>query len=540
MMKCMINVSGSRTCRKILALWCLMAACTATGYGQRKQSQLPPGLDAYIEKVLEAFHVPGLSIAVVKDGRVVLTKGYGVRKTGSGLPVDAHTLFPIASNSKAFTATALGILAERGKLQWEDRVIDHLPWFRLSDPYVTREITIKDLLVHNSGLAPYAGDLLQFPVTTFTRGEIVEKIRHLPLANSFRSAYAYDNVLYLVAGEVIKAVSGLEWEDFIRQEILGPVGMSETLHRFSLFQEQSNAAASHIPDSKGNISVLETFFEEGMSDKSNPAGGIVSNAADMAKWMQLQLDSGKTGTGKALFQPATTALLWQGVNPMPELNVPAWIAPARTSLNAYALGFRVYMNRGTKVVTHGGKLDGFVSCVMMFPEINLGITVLTNQESSNAYYAIIHHIAGYYLKTGPFDWMTGYRRQEDAKFARFSEMEQQALGKRDSSSRPALPLEKYCGTYRDPWYGDITITMKDGALHMKFSHTPVFYGKLEHWQYETFIVRWDHREVRGDAFITFSLTPEGKIDAAKMKAVSPLTDVSLDFHDLDLKPVNKN
>jgi hypothetical protein len=241
-----------------------------------------------------------------------------------------------------------------------------------------------------------------------------------------------------------------------------------------------------------------------------------------------------------LFKPATAALLWQGVNPMPELKAPAWIAPAQTSLNAYALGFRVYMNRGRKVVTHGGKLDGYVSCVMMFPEINLGITVLTNQESGNAYNAIIHHIADHYLKTGPFDWAGGYRRMEDAKFARFSQLEQQALGRRDGTSRPSLPLAQYAGTYRDPWYGDVGITLKDGALHMKFSHTPVFYGKLEHWQYETFIVRWDHREVRGDAFITFSLTPEGKIDAAKMKAVSPLTDVSLDFHDLDLKPVNKN
>ncbi|MFD2887486.1 serine hydrolase [Chitinophaga cymbidii] len=526
-------IFGSKTCRQALLFCCLTVSACA--YGQQKTSSLPPGLDAYVEKVLKTFHVPGLSIAVVKDGQTLLAKGYGVRKMGRDLKVDEHTLFPIASNTKAFTATALGILAERGKLQWNDKVIDHLPWFRLSDPYATREITIKDLLVHNSGLAPYAGDLLQFPVTTFTRREIVERIRHLPLVNSFRSAYAYDNVLYLAAGELIQAVSGMEWEEFIRKEILEPANMKETLHRFSLFEKQPNIAYSHIPDSKGNISVLETFFEEGMSDKSSPAGGIVSTAADMAKWMQIQLDSGRT-----LFRPSTAALLWHGVNPMPELNVPAWIAPSRSSLNAYALGFRVYMNRGTKVVTHGGKLDGFVSCVMMFPEINLGITILTNQESGNAYNAIIQHIADYYLKTGPFDWIAGFRKQEDAKFARFSQLEQQALGKRDSNSRPALPLEKYCGTYRDPWYGDIDITMENGALYMQFSRTPLFHGKVEHWQYETFIVRWDHREIRGDAFITFSLTPEGKIDAAKMKAVSPLTDVSLDFHDLDLKPVKRN
>lgn len=536
-MKKNIMFSGRNNGRKALLLSLLIAVC-ATGLGQRKPTPLPPGLDAYIAKVLDTFHVPGLSIAIVKDGQVLLAKGYGVRRMGHSLPVDAHTHFPIASNSKAFTAAALGILAEKGKLKWNDRVIDHLPWFRLSDPYVTREITIKDLLVHNSGLAPYAGDLLQFPVTTFTRREIVEKIRHLPLVNSFRSEYAYDNVLYLAAGEVIEAVSGLSWEDFIRREVLDPAGMKETLHRFSLFKGQPNGAMPHIPDSKGNISVLETFFEEGMSDKSNPAGGIVSNAADMAKWMLLQLDSGKTQSGKPLFRPATTKLMWQGVMQMPEMSVPAWIAPAGTTLNSYALGFRIYMNRGTKVVTHGGKLDGFVSCVMMFPESGLGITVLTNQESGNAYNAIIQHIADYYLKTGSTNWIRGYRVQEDAKFARFARLEQQSLGKRDTASRPALPLEKYAGIYRDPWYGDVSITVKDGQLRMQFKHTPVFNGKVEHWQYETFIVRWDHREVRGDAFITFSLDADGKIVSAKMKAVSPLTDVSLDFHDLDLKPVN--
>lgn len=526
-----IDVTGCGSSRKALLL-SLLIAVYATGFGQRKPTPLPPGLDAYIGQVLDSFHVPGLSIAVVKDGQVLLSKGYGVRKMGESGKVDAQTLFPIASNTKAFTATALGILAERGKLQWNDRVIDHLPWFRMSDPFVTREITIRDLLVHNSGLAPYAGDLMQFPVSDFTRREIVERIRFLPLATSFRSAYAYDNVLYLAAGEVIEAVSGMSWEDFIRREILDPAGMHGTLERFSRFQGQANGAMPHIPDSKGRVSVLETFFEEGMSDKSNPAGGIVSNAADMAKWMLVQLDSGKT-----LFRPKTAALLWQGVNPMPEVSVPAWIGPSRTEMNSYALGFRVYLNRGTKVVTHGGKLDGFVSCVMLFPEHGLGITVLTNQESGNAYNAILQHLADYYLKKPPTNWIRGYRIQEDAKFARFAALEGQSLGKRDSTSRPAHPIAQYAGIYRDPWYGDITVTLKDGKLYMKAQHTPVFYGQMEHWQYETFIVRWDHREVRGDAFITFTLDAAGKIVAAKMKAVSPLTDVSLDFHDLDLKPV---
>src|SRR5436190_2563089 len=194
---------------------------------------VPRDFDAYVARVMSTFEVPGIAIAIVKDGRVLLAKGYGVRKLGDPTPVDDHTLFGIASNTKAFTATAIGILVEEGKLEWDAPVINYLPWFQMYDPFVTREITIRDLLVHRSGLGLGAGDLLWWPTSTYDRKEIARRLRYIKPETSFRSAYAYDNVLYSVAGEVIEAVSGQTWEDFVSSRILARVGMTGSSVRHS-------------------------------------------------------------------------------------------------------------------------------------------------------------------------------------------------------------------------------------------------------------------------------------------------------------------
>jgi len=184
------------------------------------QTGPPPGLDDFVESIRSAFNVPGIGLAIVKDGRVVLARGYGVRTLGKPGDVDGNTLFGIASNTKAFTATAIGMLVEEGKLEWDAPVTRYIPWFRLSDPYVTREITVRDLLVHRSGLGLGAGDLLWWPASTYNRKEIARRLSSIPLATSFRNAYAYDNVLYLVAGEVIESVSGQTWRTSSRSASL--------------------------------------------------------------------------------------------------------------------------------------------------------------------------------------------------------------------------------------------------------------------------------------------------------------------------------
>ena len=506
-------------------VWCLNALALA-------QSTAPKDLNGYVENVRKLFEVPGISLAIVKDGKVVVAKGFGVRKLGEPTPVDAQTLFGIASNTKAFTATALALLVDEGKLQWDARVINYLPWFQLSDPYVTRELTVRDLLVHRSGLGLGAGDLLWWPPSTYDRKEISRRLRYIPLVTSFRSAYAYDNVLYTVAGEVIETISGQSWEEFVGKRILAKVGMNGSNVLHSAAGAGANVATPHAPI-EGVVRVVAPFA----SDNTNPAGGINSNAEDMAKWMIVQLDSGRVAGGARLFSQRTAKELWTPVTPI-SIGEPApELAALRANFRGYALGFDVRDYRGKKLVTHTGGLPGYLSKVVMVPEIKLGVAILTNQESGAAFEAIAYRMLDHYLGAPYTDWATAFKQVVTRSEERLAAADKSNAASRDANSRPSLPLAKYAGVYRDAWYGDVAITLENDKLVMRFTRTPALIGDMEFWQYDSFIVRWRDRELRADAYVTFSLNPEGTIAHVKMKAVSDATDFSFDFHDLLLKPL---
>jgi CubicO group peptidase (beta-lactamase class C family) len=508
-----------------------LLALTVSASAQRSPATAPPDLDRFVARVMKQFEVPGLGLAIVKDGEVVVAKGYGVRKLGEAAPVDSRTLFGIASNTKAFTAAAIGMLVEQGKLEWDAPVLRYLPWFQLSDPYITRELTVRDLLVHRSGLGLGAGDLLWWPPSTYHRKEIVRRLRDIPLATSFRSAYAYDNVLYLVAGELIEAVSGESWEDFVAKRILVKVGMTSSVVRCPELGAAGNIAVPHARI-EGAVRPVKPFA----SDNTNPAGGIASSAGDMAKWLITQLDSGRVADGSHLFSPRTTRELWSIATPIPIGSPPPELASIRTNFSGYALGFGVRDYRGRKLVTHSGLLPGYVSRVAMVPDLKLGLAILTNQESDYAYAAITYHILDYYLGAPETDWAAAYQKIQARQDSANAAEERHAAEARDTSSHPSLPLDRYAGTYSDPWYGDVTISMENGTLVMRFMHTPSLAGDLEHWQYDTFVARWRDRELRADAYVTFALKPDGVVDQVKMQAVSPATDFSFDFQDLLLKP----
>ena len=511
----------------------VVLAFTSAGECGRHPSA-PPGLDAYISSVMKQFEVPGVAVAIVKDGEVVLAKGYGVRTLGGPAPVDARTLFGIASNTKAFTASAIGMLVEEGKLEWDAPVIRYLPSFRLSNPYVTSELTVRDLLVHRSGLGLGAGDLLWWPPSTYDRHEIARRLLFIPLSTSFRSAYAYDNVLYLVAGELIEAVSGQSWEDFVATRILDKIGMTGSIVRCSALAKAKNVAAPHaVVD--GTLRLVKPFAV----DNTDPAAGIASSAEDMAKWLIVQLDSGRVAGGSRLFSPRTTWALWSIVTPIPIGDPAPELAPLRLNFQGYGLGFGIRDYRGRKDVTHTGGLPGYVSRVAMIPELHLGVAVLTNQEALEAFQAITCRILDYYSGAQPVDWAAAYRKVKSRTDSTNAAAVQTAVAARDTLSRPSLPLERYALTYNDPWYGEVAIALESGRLVMRFSHTPSLVGDLEHWQYDTFVVRWRDRELRADAYVTFALNPDGSIDQVKMKAFSPETDFSFDFQDLVLKPVAK-
>jgi len=501
---------------------------------QRTAAGVPSGIDAGVARIMKAFEVPGLALAIVKDGRVVLAKGYGVRKLGDPAPVDARTLFGIASNTKVFTATALGLLVEEGKLAWDAPVVNYLPWFMMSDPYVTRELSVRDLLVHRSGLGLGAGDLLWWPESTYNREEVARRLRYIKPATSFRSAYAYDNVLYLVAGEVIQALSGQTWEDFVGGRILKKVGMTESNVRHSAAAQGGNVATPHARV-EGVVRPIAPFT----SDNTNPAGGINSGAEDMAKWMLVRLNRGKLADGTALYSERTARQIETPVTIVPNPAPPAELAALKSNFSAYALGVGVRDYRGQRVLTHTGGLPGYVSIVTLLPERNLGVAVLTNAESTEAFSALTWLVVDNDLGAPATDWTAAYVKLK----TRFEEETAKALGtsaaSRDTSSRPSLPLAKYAGTYTDAWYGDVAIEDAGGRLVMRFTRTPALVGDMEHWQYDTFIVRWRDRELRADAYVTFALRPDGSIERAKMEAVSPDTDFSYDFQDLDLRPAPK-
>jgi CubicO group peptidase (beta-lactamase class C family) len=499
------------------------------------QDSVEKVVDQVAERARREFDVPGIAVAIVKDGNIVLAKGYGVRRQGESAPVTAQSLFRIASNTKAFTTAALAMLVDEGKIRWDDPVTEHMPGFQLYDPYVTREMTIRDLLTHRSGLGLGAGDLMFFPPGNLGRDEIIRRLRFIKPATSFRSAYAYDNLLYIVAGQLIPAVTGKSWDDFVRDRIFTPLGMTNTFTDVRALKNGKDVATPHN-DLSGK---LEALPQEDM-DSSAPAGAIITCVADLAKWMTVQLNGGAFGNGR-LFSAAQSREMWsaQTILPIEELpkDSPAVFAATQPNFHAYGLGWDLRDYRGKKLVGHTGALSGFVSRTALVPELKLGIVILTNQEVTAAHAAIANTVIDRYLGVPDADWVAAYSARLKKQRAEGEEAVRKAAGQRNPNTKPALPLASYAGRYRDAWYGDMLIEEHAGKLSIYFSQTPDLAGDLEHWQYDTFVARWKNRTLDADAYVTFTLKPDGTIDEVRMKAVSPLTDFSFDFHDLLFRPV---
>ncbi len=517
----------------------MLLACAPLATAATAPATTPPPaalerLDATVERVRSTFEVPGIAVAVVKDGQVVLERGYGVRELGKPEPVRADTLFAIASNTKAFTATSLNLLAEQGKLKMDDRVIDHLPGFRMSDPYVTSEMRIRDLLSHRSGLSLGAGDLLFWPATGYSNQDVVQRLAKVPLKGGFRERYAYDNILYAVAQQVIERVSAQDYAAFLQQHIFTPAGMAGTRYNADHLQPGDMPAVGHA---KFDHRELRTVAPLTWSNNAG-AGGLYSSVHDMARWMNVQLAQGRLENGQALFSPATQQAMWQMLTPqvVPEPSVPA-LAAARPNFAGYGEGWSLSDYRGQKLVWHTGGWPGMVSRVTLVPGQNLGIVVLTNQETGAAFNAITMDVLDAYLQAPHTDWVAAYA----AAVAKAQDKADEGWAKhqaaRDARSRPSLPLAGYAGTYRDAWYGDVFVEQKDGALRLRFGKTAQLVGALQHWQHDTFLVRWDDRSLNADAFVSFSLDPDGKVREVRMQAASSLTDFSFDFQDLLLLPL---
>jgi len=506
-----------------LALATLAPALRAQDFRQKD-------FDAYVARGLQVLRTPGAAIAVVKGGRVLFAKGYGVRTLGDTARVDAHTLFQIASNTKAFTTAALALLADEGKLSWDDPVTKFLPGFQLYDPYVTRELTVRDLVTHRSGLGLGAGDLLWFH-SSYNRAEIAYRIRFARPVSSFRSAYAYDNVLYIVAGEIFPAAAGQSWDDFVKNRIFTPLGMSESGTTTAFFTSSRNAATPHaVEDGTLQPVPLDSV------DNISPAGGVASNATDLARWLVCRLDSGRYAGGR-LFSERQAREMWSGQTILPIADPPPPLAALRANFAEYGLGWRLRDYQGRKIVSHTGGLAGMSSQITLVPAEKLGLVILTNSESdlmAALTYRLLDDLLGAPRPRG--DWVAAFAQAGQIARAQADSALKATRAGRDSVSQPSLPLARYAGPYRDELYGDAGVALENGRLVLRFGRSPAFVGDLEHWQYDTFVARWRTQHLE-DAYVTFALTPDGAIDRFQMAAVSPLADFSFDYQDLLFRPV---
>jgi CubicO group peptidase (beta-lactamase class C family) len=495
------------------------------------------GLGSQVRRVLDGLDVPGMAVAVVKDGDVALSAGYGVRQVGEPAPVTEDTLFGIASNSKAFTCAALAMLVEEGRIGWDDPVTRHVPELQMYDPWVTREITVRDLVTHRAGLGLGAGDLMWWPPTDLTREEILQGVRHLKPASSFRSRYAYNNVMFVVAGEVVARVSGRPWGEFLRERILEPLGMERTTTAAAAVDAGDEMATPHVHVDGEARPIRRMSFE-------NAAGavGVNSTAAEMARWLTMLLECGRKGAvpqgQTCILKPGSIQSLWSSQTIVTPPRLPAGLESLRADFAAYGLGFGLREYRGHKVVRHGGAVPGYYSQVTLVPGERLGIAVLSNQESSAALNAVTQYVLDGFLGVPepPVDWLEAFAKLDATRREKAEKKVTAARAARDPDTTPSLPLSGYAGTYRDPWYGEATLVEEDGRLVLDMTRTPRMLADLEHWQHDTFVTRWreiwmsDHSPY--EAYVTFALGPDGAVGGMTMTPVSPAIDFSFDFQDL--------
>lgn len=502
----------------------LLATTTSASYGDEMSQS---AIDTTVERAMKVFEVPGIAVGIVRDGKLTFAKGYGVRSVDTGEPITPDTLYGVASNTKAMTVAALAMLVDKGTLNWDDKVTKWIPEFKLSDPWVSKEFTIRDMLSHRSGLPLGAGDLMWWPNPTFSRLEVIEGLKHLKPTSSFRSKYDYDNLLYIVAGEIVTRASGIAWENYIEQNIFKPIGMDDCRALPERVPAGSNIATPHMVQG-GKL--VTTFFSQG--EPGSSAAAVNCNVTGMAKWMAVLLNKGKLPDGTQLVSTKELITMWSAQT---NKNIPSsWRRDFNTHFYAYGLGFNLMDRHSDFMVQHSGGLQGMVTLFTMLPDNDMGVIVLTNQMNGNAMRAITNQILDAEQNTVGRDWVQIYADGQKASRGRAAKVMADAADNRPEGSKASLANKAYTGTYTDAWYGDVKIIESDdGMLRADFTRTPLLKGTLEPFDTDNFIVRWDDRALEADSYIRFEVE-DGIVTGATMEAVSPLTDFSFDFHHLNL------
>ena len=492
-------------------------------------------VDILMENAIKKFNVAGASIAIVKDGKVIFKKGFGVKSIETKLPVNESTNFAIGSNSKAFTTAALAILVEDGKLSWNDKVKKYLTEFKMYNDYVTENFTIEDLLTHRSGLGLGVGDLMIFPDSSdFKIQDIVKSFQYFKPVSAFRTQFDYDNQLYIVAGEIISRTSGMSWEDFVQKRIMTPLEMNGSSSSLTGMKDKNNLSSAHSSES-GTIRKIGTFGDM----VNGAAGGIFSNADDMSKWMLVHLNKGKFGKElqSNLFSAAIQSEMWkihtvEDADPNPRYN---------SHFRGYGLGWEITDLKGNLSISHTGGVPGMLSIVTMIPDINLGIVILTNTENggSGVFAAVSQTIIDSYLGLQDFGWVEKYYAYFNSQKNTGDEVVKKVWETVKTANKSTIKNEDFIGVYEDQWFGKIEIFQKDKQLWFKSYRSPKLTGQMQFYKANAFAIQWEYPDMNCNAFVMFSLDEEGKAQSIKMKGISPSIDFSFDFQDLDLKRVDK-
>ena len=500
-----------RTLHLVIAL-CLATGAAGAQKGESSRADLA-AFDKLVAKAARDWRVPGLAIAVVKDDSLVFSKGYGVLEAGKPAPATAHSRFAIGSTTKAMTAAALAMLVDDGRLKWDDRVIDYLPDFRMYDPWVTRELTIRDVLTHRSGLPGV--DLLWIR-GDLTNAEMISRLRTVKPSSSFRSRWEYNNVVYSMAGAIIAKASGMPWEQFIRTRLFAPLQMRESLALVSDLAGQPDLATPHAlqRDTVRTVPVRNT-------DAVAPAGSVWSSVADMSRWMRFMLDSGRVGSTR-LIAPATFRELVAPQMRAPMAEYPA-LSLARPNTFSYALGWFVQDYHGSTIWMHTGSIDGMTAIIGLMPDRRLGVYVLANLDHAELRHALMYQAFDLYASSGPArDWSADLRALLDstsrARRATVAATAPAAAApaavSAAAAAAPALPREKYPGTYADSTYGEVVVALRDGALRARFG--ALDFGVLDAGPYDTFKARGASPDAGGTA-ITF--VPDGAGGVASLRVL---------------------
>ncbi len=507
------------------------AAASALSIAQACAADITPEqIDAYAKEVIGTFKNTGLGITVVTSDSVVFQKAYGVRDARKpDVKIDENTLFPFASVGKAFTTAALAMAVDEGKLDWDDPVRNFIPEFEMSDPYITKEFSVRDLVTHRSGLPAGAGDLLVFPDADPEVSDILAAMKHIPPSTSFRSEYAYDNLLYIVAGEVLSRIEGKPWHEVIETRIFKPLKMKSCKALPSEGAAAKNTVTQHMrePGSWEGEPIDPRYI---IGDGTAPAGGLSCSITDFAKWAQFWLNDGTTPSGERLISEAQVKELWTGVTPT-GVN-PMMAELGDTHLSMYALGWSLRDFHGKLLVSHSGGLLGAVSYFGILPEDDIAVFVSSNDFAIATSFLALQILDDAADPQSDSDWIGQAIEFYNNYQASAAKDQGKGDDAKDIAADPGRPLDDYAGTYVDPWYGDVSITVQDGQLFIDMSRSEALDAPLVPVAPDKFVARWPDRNLNADAYVMFS-AQNGEVSGMTMKAVSETTDFSFDFHDLN-------